>query len=65
MKWRGALFHHFLLALVDEDAGVRDLAEYLLTDSLASKVRHKGNVSRLCLEDHPDPPPLLPSKLLP
>ncbi|KAK9845075.1 hypothetical protein WJX74_010283 [Apatococcus lobatus] len=37
VKWRGALFHHFLLALVDEDAGVRDLAEYLLTDSLASK----------------------------
>ena len=38
VKWRGALFHHFLLALVDEDADVRGLAEYLLTDSLASKV---------------------------
>lgn len=38
VKWRGALFHHFLLALVDKDAGVRDLAEHLLTDSLASKV---------------------------
>ena len=38
VKWRGALFHHFLLALVDEDADVRGMAEYLLTDSLASKV---------------------------
>ena len=38
VKWRGPLFHRFLLALVDDSASVRALAEYLLTDTLASKV---------------------------
>jgi condensin-2 complex subunit D3 len=37
VKWRGALFHRFLLALVDPSPGVRSLAEYLLTDALATK----------------------------
>ncbi|KAG2425453.1 hypothetical protein HXX76_013663 [Chlamydomonas incerta] len=37
VKWRGALVHRFLLALVDESAGVRQLATYLLGDSLAAK----------------------------
>lgn len=38
VKWRGPLFHRFLLALVDDSASVRALAEYLLTDTLVSKV---------------------------
>lgn len=38
MKWRGALFQRFLLALVDESRAVRSLAEYLLADTLGSKV---------------------------
>ena len=38
VKWRGPLFHRFLLAIVDDSASVRALAEYLLTDTLASKV---------------------------
>lgn len=37
VKWRGPLFHRFLLALVDDSPSVRALAEYLLTDTLASK----------------------------
>ncbi|GFR51612.1 hypothetical protein Agub_g14038 [Astrephomene gubernaculifera] len=37
VKWRGALVHRFLLALVDESPGVRQLAQYLLSDSLAAK----------------------------
>ena len=42
VKWRGPLFHRFLLALVDDSPGVRALAEFLLSDTLASKVRlHK------------------------
>lgn len=38
MKWRGPLFQRFLLALVDESRAVRSLAEYLLADTLGSKV---------------------------
>ena len=38
MKWRGALFHRFLAALVDDCASVRALAEFLLSDALATKV---------------------------
>lgn len=38
VKWRGPLFHRFLLALVDDSPSVCALAEYLLTDTLASKV---------------------------
>ncbi len=38
VKWRGPLFHRFLLALVDDSPNVCALAEYLLTDTLASKV---------------------------
>ncbi|GLC77673.1 hypothetical protein PLESTF_001971200 [Pleodorina starrii] len=37
VKWRGSLVHRFLLALVDESLGVRELAQYLLSDSLAAK----------------------------
>ena len=37
VKWRGPLFHRFLLALVDDSPSVCALAEYLLTDTLASK----------------------------
>ncbi|KAK9803508.1 hypothetical protein WJX73_000161 [Symbiochloris irregularis] len=37
VKWRGALFHRFIAALVDEDASVRSLADFLLTDTLATK----------------------------
>ncbi|GBF90548.1 hypothetical protein Rsub_03119 [Raphidocelis subcapitata] len=37
VKWRGTLFHRFLLALVDPSPGVRQLAEFLLTDTLATK----------------------------
>ncbi|GLI65850.1 hypothetical protein VaNZ11_009480, partial [Volvox africanus] len=37
VKWRGVLVHRFLLALVDESPSVRQLAQYLLSDSLASK----------------------------
>jgi len=38
VKWRGALFHRFALALVDTSPAVRNLAEYLLGDILAVKV---------------------------
>lgn len=37
VKWRGPLFHRFLLALVDPSPAVRQLAEYLLRDVLAVK----------------------------
>ncbi|KAF8073170.1 Ncapd3 [Scenedesmus sp. PABB004] len=37
VKWRGPLFHRFLLALVDPSPAVRALAEYLLRDTLATK----------------------------
>jgi len=40
VKWRGALFHRFALALVDSSPAVRNLAEYLLGDTLATKVGH-------------------------
>ncbi len=39
VKWRGALFHRFALALVDPSAAVRQLAEHLLVHTLATKVR--------------------------
>lgn len=38
VKWRGALFQRFLLALVDDSQAVRLLAEYLLGNTLATKV---------------------------
>ena len=38
VKWRGALFHRFALALVDGSPAVRRLAEHLLGDTLATKV---------------------------
>lgn len=47
VKWRGPLFHRFLLAIVDDSASVRALAEYLLTDTLASKVCI--SLSQLCV----------------
>ncbi|WIA29655.1 hypothetical protein OEZ86_012141 [Tetradesmus obliquus] len=37
VKWRGPLFHRFTLALVDPSPAVRQLAEYLLRDTLATK----------------------------
>ena len=38
VKWRGQLFHQFLRALVDDSAEVRAMAEFLLIDTLCSKV---------------------------
>ena len=38
VKWRGPLFHRFLLALIDDSPKVAALAEFLLGDTLASKV---------------------------
>ncbi|KFM27274.1 Condensin-2 complex subunit D3 [Auxenochlorella protothecoides] len=37
VKWRGPLFHRFLLALVDESPAVARMAEYLLGDALSSQ----------------------------
>jgi condensin-2 complex subunit D3 len=37
LKWRGLLFQRFLLALVDESPHIRQLADYLLGDALATK----------------------------
>ena len=37
VKWRGTLFHRFLLALVDPSPRVRQLAEFLMSDTLAAK----------------------------
>lgn len=37
VKWRGALFHKYILALADNSLAVRQLAEYLLTNTLALK----------------------------
>ena len=48
VKWRGPLFHRFLLALVDDSPSVCALAEYLLTDTLASKV-HCSVCPAICL----------------
>ena len=46
VKWRGPLFLRFLLALVDDSPGIRALAEFLLSDTLASKVlRHAENLN--------------------
>lgn len=39
VKWRGPLFHRFLLALVDDIPHVAGLAEYMLSDTLTTKVR--------------------------
>ncbi|GAB4813688.1 hypothetical protein N2152v2_000734 [Parachlorella kessleri] len=38
VKWRGPLFHRFLLALIDDSTRVRALAEYLLGDTIATKL---------------------------
>ena len=38
LKWRGAVFHRFCLALVDESPAIRDLATHLLGSTLAAKV---------------------------
>jgi condensin-2 complex subunit D3 len=38
VKWRGPIFNRFLMALVDESRGVRQLVEYLLSNSLAGKI---------------------------
>jgi len=38
VKWRGPIFNRFLMALVDESRGVRQLVEYLLSNSLAAKI---------------------------
>ena len=38
VKWRGALFNRFVLALVDPSPAVRQLAEYLLQDPLSAKM---------------------------
>ena len=43
VKWRGALFHRFLAALVDACPSVRGLAEFLLSDALASKVASEAS----------------------
>ena len=37
LKWRGAVFHRFCLALVDESPAVRDLAQHLLSGPLAGR----------------------------
>eukprot|EP00884_Botryococcus_braunii_P006340 jgi/Botrbrau1/15707/Bobra.4_1s0080.1 len=37
VRWRGTLFHHFLVALVDESSEVKGLAEFLLNDTLVTK----------------------------
>ncbi len=39
VKWRGALFHRFALALVDPSPAVRHLAEHLMGHTLVTKVR--------------------------
>jgi hypothetical protein len=38
VKWRGSLFHGVTLALADPSRAVRELAEYLLSDTFATKV---------------------------
>ena len=38
VKWRGALFQKFTWSLVDDSPAVRLLAEFLLRDTLATKV---------------------------
>ncbi len=53
MKWRGPLFHRFLLALVDDSPGVRSLAQFLLSDTLASKARGVDMQSPPCAVDDP------------
>ncbi|XP_049932486.1 uncharacterized protein LOC116249967 isoform X2 [Nymphaea colorata] len=37
VKWRGALFHRFLLALVDESEKIRTLADFLFSSFLKTK----------------------------
>ena len=37
LKWRGPIFHCFLLSLVDESASVRSLGNFLLSTSLSHK----------------------------
>lgn len=49
VKWRGPLFHRFLVALVDDSPSVCALAEYLLSDTLASKVNLCISISFLPL----------------
>ena len=39
MKWRGALVHFFLCALVDDSPDVAALARFILQDTVAAKVR--------------------------
>jgi len=39
VKWKGPLFHKFTLSLVDSSQAVRCLAQFLLADTLALKVR--------------------------
>jgi hypothetical protein len=36
LKWRGTLFHRFLLALVDESEKIRQLADFLFSSILKS-----------------------------
>ena len=36
LKWRGTLFHRFLLALVDESEKIRQLADFLFGSILKS-----------------------------
>jgi condensin-2 complex subunit D3 len=38
VKWRGVLFHRFLLALVDPSPAVVQLGDYLLGSVLGPKV---------------------------
>lgn len=46
VKWRGALFHRFTVALVDSSEAIRKLANFLLADALSSKV---GRAKSECL----------------
>lgn len=38
VRWRGSLFHRFLVALVDESSDIKGLADFLLNDALMIKV---------------------------
>ena len=38
VKWRGPIFNRFLMALVDDSSSVRQLVDYLLSNSLSAKI---------------------------
>lgn len=67
VRWRGSLFHRFLVALVDESSEIKGLADFLLNDALMIKVGYPvldGVKANFCMGDVSAPVTYMQAPLL-